>query len=277
MPYKTILAHADLSVHAPARIRFAAALANAEGAHLIGAAMTGVSRFMQAESGLDFEHSVVAGYFERLRERARQALAQFDALALASGVASFEPRLVEDEPEGGLVLLSRFADLVVLSQADPNHPVPGVSRDLPEYVVLHAPRPVLLLPSSGQYGRLDGKALVAWDGGLEAARALGNSLPLLCHASDVLVAQFDSGEPDELQAQAADLTGWLGRHGIRARVELQHGSIDSGNALLWLATEQQADVLVMGAYGHTRFRELLVGGVTKTVLASTTLPVLTSH
>jgi nucleotide-binding universal stress UspA family protein len=280
MSYKTILVHADLSVHAADRIRFAAAIANAEGAHLVGAAMTGITRFLEADSGLDLEHSVVTGYLDRLREHARLALEQFDAIAREAGVRSVEPRLVEDDLEGGLVLQSRFADLVVLSQTDPGNPSPAVSRDLPAYVVLHAPRPVLLVPYAGQPRRIDGKALAAWDGGFEASRALGNAIPLLRHAKEVLVAQFHPGKAekvDDLPAQAAGLTGWLGRHGVRARVEVQDAIIGNGDALLSLATDQQADLLVAGAYGHTRFRELLLGGVTKTVLAETMLPVLMQH
>jgi nucleotide-binding universal stress UspA family protein len=280
MSYKTILLHVDLSVHAPARIRLAAALANAEGAHLIGAAMTGISRFLDADSGLDIERSVVTGYLDRLREQARLALEQFDALAREALVQSFEARLVADDAEGGLVLLSRFADLVVLSQTDPAHPAAGVARDLPEYVMLHAPRPVLLAPYAGRLDPLGGRALVAWDGSAEASRVLAGAIPLLRHATDVLVAQFNPGqapEPDELQAQSAELIGWLGRHGIRARVEIQHTMIGNGDVLLSLAIDQQAHLLVMGGYGHTRFRELLVGGVTRTVLQEATLPVLMQH
>jgi nucleotide-binding universal stress UspA family protein len=277
MSYKTILVHADLSVHAPARIRLAAAIANAEGGHLVGAAMTGISRFVYTDSGIDLERSVVAGYIDTLHEHARQALEQFEAVAREAGVRSFEPRLVGDDPEGGLVLLSRFADLVVLSQTDPGHQVPGVVRDLPEYVMLNVARPVLVVPYAGNHQRLDGKALVAWDAGLEASRALANALPLLKRASSVTVAQFNAGDGADLAAQSADVAAWLGRHGIEPQVVEQRTAIDEGNALLSLAADRQADLIVMGGYGHTRFRELLLGGVTKTVLESMTAPVLMSH
>jgi nucleotide-binding universal stress UspA family protein len=184
---------------------------------------------------------------------------------------------VADDPEGALLLMSRFADLIVLSQTDREHAAAGTVRDLAEYVVLHAARPVLLLPYAGTFGKLDGKALVAWDGSLEATRALGQSLPLLRGASDVLVAQFNtSGEP-LLREQADDLGAWLSRHGVRARVEPQHIAIDAGNALVALAVHQQAGLIVMGGYGHTRFRELVLGGVTRTMLKSMTAPVLMAH
>lgn len=277
MSYKTILVHADLSIHAPGRIRLAAAIAKAQGAHLIGAAMTGISRYVYGESGIDLRHTVAAGYIDTLNEHARQALDQFSAIAQECGVASNEARLVRDDPEGGLVLLARFADLVVLSQTDPSQPVPGVVRDLPEFVMLNAARPVLIVPHAGSFERFDGHALVAWDGSLEASRALGNALPLLRDASAVTVVQFDSAEAGELAAQASQLIAWLGRHGVTASVHEQRIAIDAGNALLSAAADLQADLLVMGGYGHTRFRELVLGGATRTVLDTMTLPVLMSH
>lgn len=277
MAYKTILVHADLSVHAPARIRFAAALAMSAGAHLIGVATTGVSRFMFPDGAAPLAHTAASSYAATLHGHARNALDQFAAIAGGEGVASFEPRLVADDPEGALVLLSRYADLVVLSQSDPAHQVAGAVRELPEYVVLNVARPVLLLPYAGSFAPVGGPALVAWDGSLEAARALGHALPLLCHASAVTVAQFGTGEPDGLAAHAADLGAWLRRHGIDAAVQPQHVDIDDGNALLSLAADLQAGLVVMGAYGHTRFRELMLGGVTKTMLECMTAPVLVGH
>jgi nucleotide-binding universal stress UspA family protein len=278
MAYKTILVHADGSVHAPARIRFAAALARAEGAHLVGLATTGVSRFMYPDdAAAPLARTVAATYAASLHEHANRSLEQFTAIAAAGGVASHEARLEADDPEGALVLMSRYADLVVLSQSDPAHQVAGAVRDLPEFVVLNIARPVLLLPYAGSFGGPGGHALVAWDGSLEAARALADSLPLLCRASAVTVAQFENGGPDNLGAHPADLAAWLARHGVQATIQARHGGIDDGNALLALAAELQSSLLVMGAYGHTRLHELLLGGVTKTVLGSMTTPVLMAH
>jgi nucleotide-binding universal stress UspA family protein len=277
MSYKTILVHADLSSHAPARIRFAAALANTHGAHLVGAATTGVSRFMSVDSGLDIERAVVAGYLDRVQEQARQGLAQFEVLARECCTGPWEARLVADDPEGALVRLSCFADLIVLDQPDAGTALGGSVRGLPEHVILHAARPVLLLPHATSPGKLNGKALVAWDGSLGASRALAQALPLLCASADVLVAQFDATPGPGVPPQADNLGAWLARHGVAARVEVRPTPIDAGKALLALAAEWQAGLLVMGAYGHTRLRELVLGGVTRTVLKSMTAPVLMAH
>lgn len=278
MPYKTILVHVDLSPHAPARIRLAAALAQSEAAHLIGAAMTGISRFVYPNNPSDLARTVIAGYVDTLYQQADQALAQFEAVAGSAGVSSCEPRLVGDDPEGGLVQLSRFCDLLVLSQTDPASPVTGAARDLPEYVMLSIVRPVLLVPYARDYTGLNGSALVAWNGSLEATRAVDHALPLLRRASQVVVAHFDEGgSGGALAAQSPELLAWLGRHGIKAELHEQTTGNDSGDALLSLAAERQSALIVMGGYGHTRLRELMLGGATRTMLARMTTPVLMSH
>jgi nucleotide-binding universal stress UspA family protein len=277
MPYKTILVHADLSVHAPSRIRLAARLAQTEGAHLIGAAMTGISRFVYAPSASELARTVIAGYADTLCQNANQALAQFESVARLAGAPSWEPRLVADDPEGGLVSLSRFCDLLVLSQTDPASAVAGAVRDLPEYVMLNVPRPVLLAPYAGECTRLDVNVLVAWNGSIEAARAVSHALPLLCRAARVVVVHFDAGEPGELAAEPPELLAWLARHGVVAELHEQRTGNDTGEALLSLAADQQTNLIVMGGYGHTRFRELMLGGMTRTMLAKMTRPVLMSH
>jgi nucleotide-binding universal stress UspA family protein len=225
----------------------------------------------------DLARTVIAGYVNTLSQQASQALGQLEAMARAAGVSSFETRLVADDPEGGLVRLSRFCDLLVLSQTDPASPVTAAVRDLPEYVMLNSTRPVLLLPYSRDYPHLGGNALVAWNGSLEAARAVGSALPLLRRAAGVLVAYFDEGKSGELAAESNDLLAWLARHGVKAGLHEQPAGNDAGNALLSLAAERQSDLIVMGCYGHTRFRELMLGGVTRTMLAQTATPVLMSH
>lgn len=277
MPYKTILVHADLSPHAAARIRLAASVALAEDAHLVGAAMTGISRFVYPNNASDLARTVIAGHVEALYEHANQALVQFESVARAAGVRSVEARLVSDDPEGGLVQLSRFCDLLVVSQTDPASNVTGAVRDLPEYVMLNVARPVLMVPYAREYTSISGPAIIAWDGSREASRAVSSALPLLLRTSPVVVAHFEPGEADQSEPQSLELLAWLGRFGIKATLVERPGGIDGGSALLALATERQAGLVVMGGYGHTRFRELFLGGVTNTMLKRMTMPVLMSH
>jgi nucleotide-binding universal stress UspA family protein len=119
--------------------------------------------------------------------------------------------------------------------------------------------------------------LVAWNGSMEAARAVSNALPLLRRAARVVVAHFHTGEQDEPPAQSTDLLAWLARHGVVAELHEQRTGHDTGDALLSLAADQQSSLIVMGGYGHTRFRELMLGGMTRTMLEKMTRPVLMSH
>jgi nucleotide-binding universal stress UspA family protein len=278
MSYKTILVHVDLSPRMAARVRLAAAISKVEGAHLIGAAMTGISRFVSPDSNIELARPVIAGFIDTLHQHATLALEQFDTLAHGLGVASCEKQLISDDPEGGLVQLARFCDLVVLSQTDPGRPVAGAVRDLPEYVMLSCARPVCMVPYAGEFDNLDGRAVVGWNDSIEATRAVTQAIPLLRRASGVTVAVFENGGPQDVPAsQLVGLAAWLARHQVNAEVEVLHAEIDAGDALLSLATDRAAGLIVLGGYGHTRFRELMLGGVTETVLRKMTTPILMSH
>jgi len=279
MSYKTILVHVDQSRHAAARIKIAAEIAVTENAHLIGAAMTGLSRFVYRDSAIDLTRTIVANHIDSLNQRANQALAEFDAIAKQIGVLSYEKRRGDDDPEGGLSLQARYSDLVVVSQTDPDEPVSKVISDLPEYVMLNCARPVLVVPFAGRFDHIGEEALIAWDGSMEATRAVTNAIPLLRRAKNVTVALFNPSAQSDIHGEqpGADIALYLARHEIKVEVVELRTNIDVGNALLSLAADVRSDLIVMGGYGHTRFRELLLGGATMLVLKTMTAPVLMSH
>jgi nucleotide-binding universal stress UspA family protein len=276
MSYKTILVHVDHSRHAAQRIAFAARLAVADNAHLIGAAMIGISRFIYTEGGTDIAAPLIAAQADLLSERAAAALAVFDDIAARSGVLSYERRLVNDDPAGGLAQQARYADLVVLSQTDRDDPAARVISDVPEYVMLNAGRPVLIVPYAGSFAAVNGHALVAWDESIEATRAIANALPILKRMRKTTLALFNPADPDG-RDPGADIALYLARHGVVCDVVCQPTRIGVGDSLLSMAADLGSELLVMGGYGHTRFRELLLGGVTATVLQTMTVPVLMSH
>lgn len=280
MSYKTILVHLDQSKHNAERSRVAADLAQQHQAHLVGAAPTGLSRFAYPHNPAAAPAApALAGHLAFLRQRAETALAGFDALAAQRGIASCERRLVDDETEAGLVLQARYSDLLVLSQTDPDEASPNLIAALPAYAVLHCARPVLILPYAGRFERVGEQALVAWDGSMEASRAITGALPLLRRASKVTLAVFNPSAAYSVHGEqpGADLALYLARHGVAVEVAQQATELDIGNALLSLAADLGSDLLVMGAYGHSRLREVVLGGATRTVLASMTLPVLMAH
>jgi nucleotide-binding universal stress UspA family protein len=150
-----------------------------------------------------------------------------------------------------------------------------------EYVLLNAINPVLIVPYAGEFSSVGQRVLIAWDGSMEAARAVHGAIPLLQRAGQVQVAVFDPrvGPGAHGEEPGADIALFLARHGIRVDVSrhVTGGEIDIGNAILSHASDFGADLLVMGGYGHSRFREVLLGGVTRTILRSMTTPVLMSH
>lgn len=275
MSYKTILVHVDQSAHAPARVALAARIAAEQGAHLIGASMTGISRFVYHGATVDLAGTVLAVQLEALVAKANAALDRFDAIAGAVDGLSFERRLVDDDAAAGLALLARYADLVVLSQFDRNDPAARTDPELPAYVLLNSACPLLVVPYAGAPPTLGDHALVAWDESVQASRAVSASVPLLRRAPKVTLAMFNAANQPRLAV--ADIALFLARHGVDVEVRSAETGHDIGDALLSLAADLGAGLLVMGGYGHSRFREVLLGGVTQSVLAGMTIPVLMSH
>lgn len=280
MSYKTILVHVDQSPHAAKRIELAALLAGDQQAHLIGAALTGLTMAYYRNSAAAMAGPLPQEDVDRITGAATQALDGFETQARAAGV-SYERRRSDDEAEAGLVLQARYADLVVLSQTDPDLDGFSLLRKLPEFLALYGGRPVLMVPYAGDHQHLDRHALVAWDGGRAATRAVTDALPLLRRSARVTLAVFNAERQHGVHGEqpGGDIALYLARHGVTVEVRQQTTSpgMDVGNALLSLAADLGADLLVMGAYGHLRWRELVLGGVTRRILQTMTLPVLMSH
>jgi len=299
MAYKTILVHVDEAPHSPARILMAGELALQEGAHVIGVATTGISRFLYQNETVDDNDPNLARHLDILRERASHALADFAPRLQALGVQSFEQRILDDEPAAGLSLMARHADLVIVGQLTPN----GRGPDVPAEVLAGSGKPVLVMPFAARTSAAiavssDGVAspggpaparhiLVGWNASREAGRALQDALPLLRRADSVTVAIYDADARPGVfgDSPGSDVLAWLERHGVMAKLVLgaseRQGLLkrpgNVGEQLLALAGERDCDLLVMGAYGHSRFRETLLGGATRSVLDAMTLPLLMSH
>lgn len=300
MSFKTILVHVDESKHAADCIRIASEIALAENAHLIGAAMTGVSRYLYRDQTIIDNDPGLITHMAFLRERASNALQQFEPLVRKIGVSSFEQRVIDDEAAGGICLQARYSDLVVVGQIDPDEPSPTVLSDFPEFVLIHCGRPVLVIPYAGHFENIGKRILIAWNGSKEATRAVTDAIPLLKRAEIAHVVIFNNDAKDETQGgqPGADIALYLARHGVKVEVLLQASgignslrqkvdsntgeaqqptSIDVGNSLLSLASDMSVDMIVMGGYGHSRLRETMLGGVTRTMMQSMTVPVLMSH
>ena len=196
------------------------------------------------------------------------------------GVTSWEARVEEAEPVPAMVMHSRGSDLLVVGQTDPSLAAAPAAGDFPQQVVMRSGRPVLIVPYAGRFETVGSKVIVAWSPTREASRALADALPFLQGAEEVRVVHFASSEEaaEACRVEFKETLAWLRRHGIEATGGIEEiTSVDAGNALLSRAADFEADLIVMGCYGHSRLREFVLGGVTRTVLASMTVPVLMSH
>ncbi len=202
---------------------------------------------------------------------------EFTRQASAAGLNSMEWRSGTDDPVDAMALHSRYADLVVIGQADSSD-ASQAPLDLPERLVLAAGRPILMLPSAGSFATIGKRVLVAWNPSREAARAVTDAIPLLQQADTVHIVAVNPKAGDYGAVPGADIGLYLARHGVRVEVNADHGAeIDVGNELLSRAADLDVDLIVMGGYGHSRLRELMLGGATRTILESMTVPVLMSH
>lgn len=279
MHYKSILVHVDTSAHAAARYHLAASIAQENDAHLIGAATTGMSRELFRKAALGAELVDFDMLPDMLRRKAETALDQFETVARGSGLSSYERRIVEADAVAGMCLHALYSDLVILTQDDPQDASLNVNAGFPDLVLLHASSPVIVLPTMHDYRQLGRRILLAWDASPEARKAVQYSLPLLNKANIVHIVVFNSEQMQEADGAdpGADLAVYLARHGVK--VELLHRSSDAnaGPALISLSNDLDSDLVVMGAYGHSRLHEAMLGGVTRTMLKSMTAPVFFAH
>ena len=279
MSYQTVLVHVDETSRSNLRVKIAAEIAMLDNAHLIGTAVTGVSRFIYQDGNISASDPNLTIHLNFLRERAEKAVAGFNKTVAELGVASYESTIANDEAGGGIGLQARYSDLVIVGQTDMDEPSPSVLPDFPEYIVMNSGRPVLIIPYAGDFSTVAKRPLISWDASRESTRAVTDAIPLLKRADLVQVAIFNSKAlPDAHGEQpGADIALFLARHGIKVEVSVHKTSTDIGNALLSLSHDLDSDMIVMGGYGHSRFREMIMGGVTRTILESMTIPVLMSH
>ena len=279
MSYKTILVHVDQSKNAAERIRIATNIAIQENAHLVGVAMTGISRWIYANSSPLFVDPGMVINLDLLRDNARVALHEFESIVKSLGYTSYETLVVDDEAPTGINMQARYCDLVIIGQTDLSAPSPTVMPDFPESVLLNCGRPVLIVPYAGHFKTVGQRAMIAWDASTQAARAVTAAIPLLSRAkiAEIVVFNPERDSARHGEQAGADIALYVARHGVKVNISKYEVPTDIGNALLSQAADAGSDLLVMGGYGHSRFREILLGGATKTVLATMTLPVLMSH
>ena len=214
---------------------------------------------------------------EENRKTAETAAARFETGARTAGISA-ETRILEASVGGGASLFGAIArrfDLAIVGQAQREH---GASEEVMiEAALFESGRPLVVVPYIQRQGLKLDRVIVCWDGGRTAARAIADAMPFLERAKAVdVVIVAEERKQDEITG--AKLVQHLARHGIAASARrTSKGDISIENVILSYAADSGADFLVMGGYGHSRLREFILGGATRGILSSMTLPVLMSH
>lgn len=278
MTYRTIIVHMNDERRAELLLRPAVAMAGEHHAELIGlhvvpgaAALTA----MVVPYGAELATSAIEG--DRRTGKAIAAIFQRETTGHPIAARWIEVETMDADLCTSVLQHARAADLVVASQADPAWGLSGLV-DFPERLALESGRPVLVVPNRGERQGIPGRhVVIAWNGSREAARAAFDALPLLTRADVVDILSVEEGQMRDGPA-AETLAASLARHGVPARAEhLRANGRDVAEVLLSRAETLGADLVVMGAYGHSRWREYVFGGVTRAMSRHMTLPILLSH
>lgn len=208
-----------------------------------------------------------------MRRRAEEVEKQFKAKTSEAGIEAAY-RSEEGDPIELAIEQARTADLVVVGQSNPEG---EDDFSIPDHLALESGRPVLVVPYAGSFDSIGKRVMVTWNGTREAARAIGDAIPFLAGAEEVVVLAVNA--PGETHTSCKDVVAQLERHGIKAKA--QHITASAGmsvaDTVLSSLSDNGSDLLVMGAYGHSRMREMVLGGVTRSILGHMTVPVLLSH
>jgi nucleotide-binding universal stress UspA family protein len=274
---ETVLLHASAESLDPKAgpAAYAFGLAAAFGAHL-----TAFVFELEIYSPSGSYHGALAAEGRAAVERRnRDALAKAEALRRAAADAAISADVITARAHAHDVPAlvagrARLHDLSVMG-VDPLGPLS--ERMVAEYVLFQSGRPMIAVPREAP-GFAAERILVAWDFTPPAARAIADAMPFLERAAEVWIVTFANEKKIETALTADDLAAMLERHGIEATYEtVPHTAPDISRSILDYAGQVEADMLVMGGYGHSRFREFVLGGATRGVLGAATLPVLMSH
>jgi nucleotide-binding universal stress UspA family protein len=274
MSLQDVLVVIDNTASVARRMALVGALAKRAELRVTGAFATGIPSTAFAD--LNGWAQLMDAYMNAQRDEGVKAEAAFRG-ELARLHLGGDWQLREGDLTGSIIALARLHDLVVLGQPD-SAAAPTSLR--PEEIVLAAGRPVLVVPYAGDFAEIGRRVLVAWSGTRESSRALHDAMFLIAGAEQVTVLEIDrpGGEDGIADLAAADVAAALQRRGVKATAET---TVSDGtpvaDIILSSAADLTADLVVMGAWGHSRLREFVLGGASRGILREMTVPVLMSH
>ncbi|GHB22813.1 universal stress protein A [Pseudovibrio japonicus] len=276
MAIKDILTITDLNGDQTAS-QVAVEFARQAGAHATGLALAFepiVPGFLAAPMPTDYLQVAKT----QAIDAAKASIDKFASYANMAGISS-ETRIEEIVTGGSLESIMahcRLSDMVVIGQENPEAPEP-MREMLIEGLLFESGVPTLVVPFISKGNFQAKKVTVAWDGSATAARAVHAALPILEMAEQVTIVIVNKGQPTEGEP-GTDIATYLARHNLEINVDvINNPPIGVSDSLLNYVSENAVDLLVMGGYGHSRMREYLIGGATRDILHSMTIPVLMAH
>lgn len=263
---------------APSRqhiVNYAVAVSEKFDAHLTGVAFATRSGASAAAMG-EVPADIIRMLMEKDKQAAQDAIKGFEAAARRSNI-SVEPHLINGamtvSRATAFARMTRRFDLSVLMQSDSEL---ATNDDLIEAALFESGRPVIVVPYIHKSGINLDRIVCCWDGSRTAARAVNDAIPLLKQAKSVELLRVTDEQTDEIRG--FDIANHLARHGLKIDLNVVPAAgVDVANRILSHAADTSADMLVMGGYGHSRLREFLLGGVTRRILETMTLPTFMSH
>ncbi|HEY5673352.1 MAG TPA: universal stress protein [Malonomonas sp.] len=266
MPIKEILIHLDNIDSCQTRLDVAISLSLNHQAHLTGVYATSHPFSAAPRADAPSQVAEVEACFRQKTAAAQMTAGWFcaDAAGLHAGVSE------------RLLLQAYYADLIIVGQGGQSAKSLNSPADLPERLVLGAGRPVLVIPNSGEFKTVGEKILLAWRGGQASSSALNNAIPFLELAQQVNVLMVNPGE--HFEKQAANLSTYLGYHGVAATIDrLSADDVRAGDILLNQACDLEIDLVVLGVHAGRRMGKTVLGPVGKHFLEHMTIPVLMSR
>lgn len=279
MSYKDLQVHVDNTTHCGQRIDVAAKLAASSDAHLTGIF---VRQPLYLPSyigpvGTDFLNTIETNYAQEVNKLETAAKQNFETITSQYEVQTAWHSVTGDV-YAELTKEAAYADVLVLGQVDPDD-TNGKIRDIADNLVLTAGRPCLVVPYIGAGKTVAKHPLIAWNGSRESNRALHDALPLLEQSDTVTIMVSDtSGKRASAELPNTRIAQHLARHNVKVMTKtMTSKKRQTSNDFLSYITDNGHDLLVMGAYGHSRFSEVVLGGMTREIMQSMTVPVLMSH
>jgi nucleotide-binding universal stress UspA family protein len=274
---KDIVVNLTIGVERDAAVNYAVSLASIFKAHLVGVAFVYDPK-VSANLIVGIPAELIEAQRAATKQLANEAVTFFEALAKQAGVMT-ESQMIDVAP--GHVgdtfgRLARSFDLSVIRQAEPNK----AEQEVPiiEGALFESGRSVIVVPYVQTQGAKFDRVMVGWDGSRTAARAIGDAMPVLKRAKMIEVFTVVAAPTKNTELPGIDIGQHLSRHGLKVEVKrISAGGINVPEAILSHAADISADFMVMGGYGHSRLREYVLGGATRGILASMTLPTLMSN